>query len=141
MQLTLLSIFVSIALLITSNHLVFSQSNSPALSEKDIKRIAKVKKDLNDIGVGKTITVSRLDNRDLFGRVQSIGPDHFEIVETDSKQVQMFRYVEIKNVRSGDGSTRYADGQRRNPRSGKYIALGIIGGIVLIGVIAAKSLK
>lgn len=130
------TIFVTSTLLIVSNQLAFSQvPNTSSLSNKDLKRIAKVKKDLDKIGVGNTITVSRLDDRDFFGRVKKIGSADFEITETDSKQVQIFRYEDIKNVRKGDGAIGMR-GTRTNSRR-KWIVFGavIVGLVVLLPVI------
>lgn len=130
MQKVIFSTLVSIGLLLSSSQLAFSQTGSTAMSKKDLDRIAKVKKDLADIGVGNPITVSRLDNRDFFGRVKAIGTDDFEVAESDSKQVQIFKYADIKNVRSGDGQRGYISG-RKNNRSRPYVLAGIIGGLIV----------
>jgi len=140
MQRTVLSTFVLIAVLITSNQLTFSQANTSTLSPADIKRIEKVKRDLADIGVGKTITVSRLDNRDFFGKVKTIGTIDFEIVETDSKRVQMFNYLDIKNVRSGDGVIAVT-GQRKNNRGRNISFIAVLGGLLVLVLVTAKSIQ
>lgn len=126
MHRTIVSIFVSMTLLITSNYLAFSQTPS---SEKELKRIAKIKKDLAKIGLGNTITVSRLDKRDFFGRVKNIGSDDFEIVETDSGQALSFKYSDLKNVRKGDGERNLITGKRKNPQRGWLY------GAILFGVL------
>jgi hypothetical protein len=141
MKKSVISTLVSIALLISGNYIVLSQASIPAPSQKDLERIAKVKKDLNKIGVGKTITVSRVDNRDFFGRVKSIGENDFEIVETDSKQIQIFNYLDIKNVRAGDGNNRYVGGQRKNPRSKWFVFGGSVAAILIIAVVVATQAK
>lgn len=139
MQKVIFSTLVSIGLLLSSSPLAFSQTGSTAMSKKDLERIAKVKKDLADIGVGNTITVSRLDNRDFFGRVKSIGADDFEVAETDSKQVQIFKYADIKNVRSGDGQRGYISG-RKNNRSRPYVLAGLIGGLIVGLLVIANEI-
>ena len=139
MQKVIFSTLVSIGLLLSSSPLAFSQTGSTAMSKKDLERIAKVKKDLADIGVGNTITVSRLDNRDVFGRVKSIGADDFEVAESDSKQVQIFKYADIKNVRSGDGQRGYISG-RKNNRSRPYVLAGLIGGLIVGLLVIANEI-
>lgn len=129
---------VAFLLLIACNQLAFSQT---PVSSQDAKRIEKVKKDVEKIKVGNTITVSRLDNRDFFGRVKSIGNDDFEIIETDSKQVLSFKYVDIKNVREGDGNNRYVGGQRKNPRSKWFVFGGAIAALFVIVVVAGSQTK
>lgn len=137
---TMISLGIILTLLIGNSGAALAQTSPQPNSAKDLERIEKVKKDINDIGVGKTITVSRIDNRDFFGRVKSIGNDDFEITDSDSKQVHIFKYVDIKNVRPGDGKIM-SSGRRRNSRSAKYVVAGIVGGIIAFAVIAAKSLK
>lgn len=139
MQKVIFSTLVSIGLLLSSSPLAFSQTGSMTMSKKDLERIAKVKKDLADIGVGNTITVSRLDNRDFFGRVKSIGADDFEVAESDSKQVQIFKYADIKNVRSGDGQRGYISG-RKNNRSRPYVLAGLIGGLIVGLLVIANEI-
>lgn len=139
MQKVIFSTLVSIGLLLSSSPLAFSQTGSTAMSKKDLERIAKVKKDLADIGVGNTITVSRLDNRDVFGRVKSIGADDFEVAESDSKQVQIFKYADIKNVRSGDGQRGYISG-RKNNRNRPYVLAGLIGGLIVGLLVIANEI-
>lgn len=137
---TFISLSLVLAFFIGSSSFAFAQTAAQTLSAKELDRIGKVKEDLNDIGAGNTITVTRIDNRDFFGKVKSIGKDDFEIVDSDSKQVHLFKYVDIKNVRSGDGKIT-ARGNRRNNRSSKYIIAGVVGGLIAFAVIAAKSLK
>lgn len=120
---------------------VEAAAQTTAPSPKDIKRIEKVRKDVEKTGVGNTITVSRIDNRDFFGRVRAVGLDDFEITETDSKQVQIFRYRDIKNVREGDGTLGYADGKRRNRRSRWFVLAGGIAAIFAVVAIAASGDK
>lgn len=127
-----------LAILVSCNYIAFMQA-APALSKKDEERIAKVQKDLRKIGLGNTITVSRIDNRDFFGRVKAIGSSDFEIVETDSKQVQIFKYEDIKNVREGDGTAAYADGKRRNRRTRWVVLAAGLAAIILIPVIALSK--
>lgn len=134
-----ISVIVTFAVLITANQMAFSQVTVAPVSNKDTKRVEKVKRDLSDIGRGNTITVSRIDNRDFFGRVKDIGDDDFEITETDTNRVQIFKYVDIKNVRKGDGQTGYRSG-RRNHRSRPYVIAGLVGGLILGLLLAAREL-
>ncbi|MFT3744351.1 MAG: hypothetical protein QM785_08645 [Pyrinomonadaceae bacterium] len=136
-----LSTLVVFGVLITANQLVFSQTGSIAVSQKDSERIAKVKKDTAKIGVGKAITVSRLDNRDFFGTVRTIGTDDFEVIETDSGQIQIFKYVDIKNVRSGDGKISPITGKRGNSRTKKILGFVAVGVLATIIVVVVKGLN
>ncbi|MEQ1606348.1 MAG: hypothetical protein ABL999_15915 [Pyrinomonadaceae bacterium] len=138
MKRTFFSAMAAFAVFITANQLAFSQVSVAPVSNKDTKRIEKVKRDLEDIGVGNTITVSRIDNRDFFGRVKSIGAADFEVVETDSKVTQIFKYVDIKNVRSGDGQIM-AMGTRKNRRHRWIIPIVFVGGLIALTAIGLKE--
>lgn len=131
-NLPLILLFVTFFILGTQR--ADAQAPTASLSKQDAERIAKVKKDIAKIGVDKEVTVSRIDNRDFFGRVQKIGVDDFEIVETDSKIVQIFKYVDIKNVRSGDGRVSALTGKRSNSRF-RRIRLIIAAGVLVTAVI------
>lgn len=120
---------------LTANSLLLAQPPANPVSPQDQKRIEKVKKDVAKIGVGKTITVSRLDNQDFFGRVTTIGTDEFDIIETDSKQAKSFKFADLKNVREGDGSNAYFGGKRKNRRT-RWVVLGAgIAAVFLIPII------
>ena len=89
MRQTLLAILTTLAILVTSNHLCFAQTNPADSSQKKQMQTAKrekLKKQVEKIGIGGKITVIRLDNRDFDGKVGNIEIDGFQIVEVDSKQ-------------------------------------------------------
>ena len=82
-----LTILAVSAILITSNHLCFAQNNpTNSPQNKQLKAIEKLKKKVENIGVGGKITVIKLNGQKFYGSVLSIETDGFEIVEVDSKQ-------------------------------------------------------
>ncbi len=134
-------LLVSVAFFLIGMQTTSAQTPTTKPTTPDAERIAKVKKDLSNIGVGKEVTVSRKDNRDFFGRVQKIGVDDFEIIETDSNIVQIFKYEDIKNVRSGDGKLSPMTGKRNNSRLLRIVAFVAVGVLVAAIVIVVKGLK
>ncbi|MDQ3087242.1 MAG: hypothetical protein M3Q78_01445, partial [Acidobacteriota bacterium] len=62
MQHSLLAILASLALLMTSNHLCFAQTNPPnppSMQQVRAAALEKLKKEVEKIGIGKKITVIR----------------------------------------------------------------------------------
>jgi len=132
MRQTLLTILTILAILITSNHLCFAQTNS-ANSSKN--KAEKLKKKVEKIGLGGKITAVRFDGRDFYGTVTDIEADGFEMVEVDSKQTIKFKYAELKKIHKGDGETNLITGKRNNPQRGWLYGLAIFGTLaVLLGI-------
>ncbi len=99
MRHSLLAILASLALLITSNHLCFAQTNpanSSQMQQVQAAALEKLKKQVEKIGLGKKITVIRLDEREFYGSVSNIEADGFKIDEVDLKQTVDFKYNELK---------------------------------------------
>ena len=142
MRHSLLAILASLALLITSNHLYFAQTNpanSSQMQQVQAAAIEKLKIQVEKIGIGRKITVIRLDEREFYGSVSNIEADGFQIDEVDLKQTVGFKYNELKKVRKGYGGKNYAVGKRVNPRRSLLIGAVIVGGLFLILGIALSD--
>jgi len=142
MRHSLLAILASLTLLVTSNHLCFAQTN-PAnptqMKQVQAAAIEKFKQQVEKIGIGRNITVIRIDEREFYGSVSNIEADGFQIDEVDLKQTVSFKYNELKKVRKGYGGKNYAVGKRVNPRRSFLIGAAIVGGLVLILGIALSD--
>ncbi len=142
MRRSLLAILASLALLVTSNYLCFAQTNPANPSQMKQVQAAKVeqlKKQVEKIGIGRKITVIRLDEREFYGSVSNIEADGFQIDEVDLKQTVDFKYNELKKVRKGYGGKNYAVGKRVNPRRSFLIGAAIVGALFLILGIALSD--
>ena len=129
------AILASLAILVTSNHLCFAQltpTNSSPMKQIQAAEKEKLKQQVEKIGIGKKITVIRLDEREFYGSVSSIEPDGFQIDDVDLKQTVSFKYTELKKVRKGYGGKNYAVGKRVNPRRSLLWTAAILGGLALI---------
>ncbi len=138
MRQTLLSTLVTLAILITNNHLCFAQTN-PANSSQTTQvktaKLEKLKKRVEKIGVGGEITVIRLDERDFYGKVSNLEADGFQIDEVDLKQTIDFKYTEIKKIKTGEGGKSLITGKRANHKNGWVFGVAIFGTLfVLLGV-------
>lgn len=143
MRNSLLTILVSSAILITTNHLCFAQINpagSSSVKQIQLARIEELRKQVEKIGIGKKITVIKLDEREFYGSVSSIEADGFQIDEVDLKQTINFKYTELKKVRKGFGGKNYAVGKRVNPFRSLLIGAAVVGGLFLIlGIALSKD--
>ncbi|MCY7376730.1 MAG: hypothetical protein LH472_12290 [Pyrinomonadaceae bacterium] len=135
MKHSFLAALASLALLITSNHLCFAQTNPANSSPKkqvQAAKLEKLKKQVEKIGIGGKITVIRLDERDFYGSVSSIEADGFQIVEVDLKQTVGFKYAELKKINKGDGEKNLFSGRRVNPQKGWLYGVAIFGTLFVI---------
>ena len=142
MRHSILAILAFAAILITSNHLCFAQTNPADSSQmKQVQTAAKekLKKQVEKIGVGGKITVIRLDKRDFYGTVSSIEADGFQIVEVDLKQTLSFKYTELKKIKSGDGERNLLSGKRVNPKKGWLYGIAIFGTLFVILAIGLSN--
>lgn len=139
MQHPLLAILASLALLITSNHLCFAQTNPPTMHQVQATALEKLKKEVEKIGIGNKITVIRLDKQEFYGSVTKIEADGFLIDEVDLKQSLSFKFTDLKGVSKGYGGKNYAVGKRVNPRKSLIIGAAVIGGLFLILGIALSD--
>lgn len=131
MKHSLLAILASLALLITSNHLCFAQTNPSQMKQVQAAALEKLKKEVEEIGIGKKITVIRLDEREFYGSVNNIEADGFQIDEVDIKQPLSFKYTELKKVRSGYGGKGYG-GKRVKSGRGWLYGAAIFGTLFVI---------
>ncbi len=135
MRHTLLSTLAFLAIIISSNHLCFAQTNpADSSSTKQIKtaKLEKLKKQVEKIGVGGKITVIRLDERDFYGKVSNIEADGFQIEEIDLKQTLAFKYTEVKKIKTGDGEKNLISGKRVNPKKGWLYGIAIFGTLAVL---------
>ena len=61
--------------------------------------------------------------------------------EIDQRREIAIRYVEVKNVRDGYGTTRNIRGQRIHPRTKLIVTLAVVGGLLTLVFIAVASDK
>jgi len=138
MRHSLLAVLTISALLITSNHLCFAQTNpvnpSP-MKQVQAAKLEKLKKQVEKIGIGTKITVIRLDEREFYGSVSNLEADGFQIDEVDLKQTVSFKYIELKKVRKGYGGKNYAVGKRVKPGRSLLYGVAIFGTLfVILGI-------
>jgi hypothetical protein len=132
---TLLATLACLAILVTGNHMCFAQTNPANSSQaKQVKtsKLKKIKKQVEKIGVGGKITVIRLDERDFYGKVSNIETDGFQIEEVDLKQTLVFKYSEVKKIKTGDGEKHLVTGKRFNPKKGWLYGIAIFGALAVI---------
>jgi hypothetical protein len=84
---------------------------------------------------GQAVTVDLLDGARRAGRILSVEPDSFSIREVDLKQVVTIRYDEVRRIVKGIGRPGFG-GQRVNPRTSHIAGLAILGGLILILIVA-----
>ncbi len=143
MRHSFLAILTTLALLLTSNHLCFAQTNpanSSQMKQVQAAETEKLKQQVEKIGIGRKITVIRLDGREFYGSVGSIEADGFQVDEVDLKQAVSFKYNELKKVRKGYGGKNYAVGKRVKPGRGLLIGAAIFGTLfVILGIIVSDK--
>ena len=137
MRHSFLSVLITFALLVTSNHLCFAQTDTANSSPKKQVQVAakeKLKKQVEKIGIGGKITVIRLDERKFYGSVNGIEDDNFQIQDVDTKQTLDFKYAELKKVKKGDGEKNLLTGKRANPnaRNGWLYGVAIFGTLFVL---------
>jgi hypothetical protein len=71
-----------------------------AQADADAQRIAKVKKDVNKIGVDERVNVRIMDGTVIKGRIKEIGDDYFVLIEKRTADSRMLRFAQVKQVRS-----------------------------------------
>ncbi len=142
MRYSALASLVSLALLVTSNHLCFARTNSTNQSQtKQVQgtKLEKLKKRVEEIGVGGEITVIRLDKRDFYGKVSNIEADGFQIVDVDSKQTISFKYTEIKKIKTGVGGKSLITGKRANHKNVRLISVAALGTLFVVLIVLLSN--
>jgi len=108
------------------------------------KRIEKLRRVVNKVGVGHRITVFLKNGDYLHGTVSRIGPEDFDVAEVDLQRLITVHYEFVEKVREGYGGINLITGKRTSPRRGVGIALaaGVMFmaiGVPLIALAAAKD--
>ncbi len=130
-----LAVLTTLAILVTSNHPGFAQTNSASSPKTKQTKAEKLKKKVEKIGIGGKITAVRFDGRDFYGAVSDFEAGDFEMVEVDSKRTVKLEYAELKKIHKGDGERNLITGKRNNPQRGWLYGLAIFGTLaVLLGV-------
>jgi len=71
-----------------------------AQGDIEVQRVAKVKKDVNKIGVDERVNVRIMDGTVIKGRIKEIGDDYFVLIEKRTADSRMLRFAQVKQVRS-----------------------------------------
>ncbi len=98
----------------------------------DAKRIEKLKRVVDKVGVGRRITVFLRNGDDLHGTVSRVGAEDFDVAEVDLKQLITVRYEFVEKAREGYGNVNLFTGRRRSPRKGT--SLGILAGAMFVAI-------
>ena len=146
MRRTHLTLLLALSLLLTQSRPALAQGASgdgsaasattktePTKQQKaDAKRIEKLKRVVNKVGVGHRITVFLKNGEDLHGTVSRIGAEDFDVAEVDLKQLITVRYEFTEKVREGYGNINLFTGRRTSPRKGT--SLGIFAGVMFVAI-------
>ena len=108
----------------------------PAFGQAD-----KIHSQVDKIGVLGNVTVTTATGVEYYGSVNRIGADDFSINEVDQRREITLRYGEVKRVRAGYGNTRNIRGQRIHPRTRLIVTLAVVGGLLLLAIVAVATDK
>ena len=98
--------------------------NEPAKQQPAAdKRIEKIKRVVNKVGVGHRITVFLKNGDDLHGTVSRVGPEDFDVAEVDLQRLITVRYESVEKAREGYGGINLFTGKRKSPRKGEGVAV------------------
>ncbi|MCA1615858.1 MAG: hypothetical protein LC800_17510 [Acidobacteria bacterium] len=155
MRRTHLTLLLALSLLLTQTRPALAQAqpadgggaavkSEPTKQQKAAdKRVEKLKRVVNKVGVGRRITVFLKNGEDLHGTVSRVGAEDFDVAEVDLKQLITVRYEFTEKVREGYGNVNLFTGKRTSPRKGTDIAL--LGGILFVAIglplIAIRGMK
>jgi len=137
MKRSLVAILVSLSLLLVSAQQVWSQQSAPALDQQ----AAKIKKRVDELRLGRDVTVVMFRGREYYGFIQDIGPESFVVAEVDLKQPVTIDYSEVKKVRKGYGGKNYITGKRVNPKTNRIASVALLGAFVLLPIILVANSK
>jgi sRNA-binding regulator protein Hfq len=117
-------------------------SSKPAPTPPD-KRVEKIKRTVQKIGIGSKITVFLNNGDELHGAVSMIDAESFQVAEIDLHQVFTLQYKHVKKVRSGYDYINPFTGKRVSEPKG--LKIGITAGLffLIIGlpIIVLSSMK
>jgi hypothetical protein len=100
---------------------------------------AKVKKQVEQLGLNREVTAIMLDGREFHGSIKVIDADRFTLAEVDLKRLVDFRYDDTKKLLKGYGGFG-ANGQRAHLRRSLWIGLAVVGGLIgLVFGVAANT--
>ncbi len=131
MRRSCLAILVSLALLVTTNHLCFAQTNP-------VNQSQNIKNQIEKIGIGEDATIIRNDKREFYGTIKSIEADGFQLYEVDLKQILIFKYSDATKIKKGYGS-KGKGGKRYAGHRGLIVAAALLGGLFTILIIALSK--
>lgn len=104
-----------------------AQQPPPAPADRRVEKIRRV---VNKVGVGGNITVFLKNGEDLHGTVSRIGAEDFDVAEVDLQRLITVRYEFTEKVREGYTHVNPFTGKRRGPRQGARIA-ALAGGLFI----------
>lgn len=90
--------------------------------------------------IGEAVTVDLLNGVTRSGRIHSIEPESFSIREVDLQQVVTIRYDEVRRIVKGIGGRGFG-GRRVNPRTNRIAALAVLGGLVVLLIVAGLEVR
>ena len=103
---------------------------------------ANIQQQVRKIGLQGNITVYMPDGQEYYGSIGRIGTDDFAVNEVDLHREVTLRYIEVKKVRSGYGTTgRTITGKRVHPRTRFWVTLAVVGGLLTLVFVAVASDK
>lgn len=144
MRRTHLTLLLALSLLLTQTRPALAQGPSgdvdaaaaktePTKQQKAAtKRIDKLKRVVEKVGVGRRITIFLKNGEDLHGTVSRVGAEDFDVAEVDLKELITVRYEFTEKVREGYGGLNLFTGKRASPRKGTSLAL--FGGVMFIAI-------
>ena len=146
MRRTHLTLLLALSLLLTQTRPALARAQAagdgkaatvrsePTKQQKDdAKRVEKLKRVVNKVGVGHRITVFHKNGGDdLHGTVARIGEEDFDVAEVDLKQLITVRYESAEKVREGYGGINLFTGKRVSPRKGTDVAL--LGAVLFVAI-------
>jgi sRNA-binding regulator protein Hfq len=97
------------------------------------KRIERIKRTVQKIGIGSKITVFLNNGDELHGAVTLIDTESFQVAEIDLHQVFTLQYKYVKKVRSGYSGINLITGKRMSPPRGVKIGT-FVGSLVALGL-------
>ena len=156
MRRTHLTLLLAVSLLLTQTRPALARAQAagdgtaatvrsePTKQQKDAaKRIEKLKRVVNKVGVGHRITVFLKNGEDLHGTVSRVGAEDFDVAEVDLQKLITVRYEFVEKVREGYGGINLFTGKRKSPRKGTEIGIfaGVMFMVIALPLIAISGMK
>jgi hypothetical protein len=104
---------------------------TPAQADKESQRVARVKGQVNKVGVDENVEVRLTDSSKLQGRITIIGDDYFVLVDRKTGDATTLRFAQVKQIR----------GVLDNPFSDPAVLVGLalIPAIIVLSVLAKRA--